>query len=162
MITHINVKATFYEIANITDMQKRLVLLLGACAMAMPLMAGQANDNNPGHNDPSVFLGGPKYKKDKAPTSRYLHGTVTDDTNQPVAGALVTLSNGKTNDKLTFVTKKDGRYHFEDLKFNVDYSVQARYKNEASTSRRISQYDNRADVVRMLELQSPEEAKNGK
>jgi Carboxypeptidase regulatory-like domain len=103
-------------------------------------------------------LGGPKYKKDKTPTSRYLHGTVTDDTNQPVQGALVTLTNNKTKEKLTFITKKDGRYHFDDLSFTVDYGVQARYKNEASELRKISQYDNRPDVVRMLELQSPEEA----
>jgi hypothetical protein len=147
-------------------MQKRPALLvaalLGVGAAASLFAAGQANDNNPGHNDPSVFLGGPKTKKTKAPTTRYLHGTVTDETNQPVPGALVTLHNAKTNDKLTFITKKDGRYHFDDLTFNVDFSVQARFKKEISTERKISQYDSRPDVVRMLELQDPQEANASK
>lgn len=148
-------------------MRKRLALpvaaLVAVGSAAMLSAAGQqAPDNNPGHQDRSVFLGGHKTKKDKAPTTRYLHGTVTDETNQPVNGALVTLHNDKTNDRLTFITKKDGRYHFDDVAFNVDYSVQARFKKEISTERKISQYDNRPDVVRMLELQDPSEAKNGK
>jgi len=143
-------------------MRKRLALLVAVGAAATLSVAGQATNTNPTQRNPGAVLGGPKYKKDKTPTSRYLHGTVTDDTNQPVAGALVTLFNSKTNDKLTFITKRDGRYHFEDLSFNVDYNVQARYKNETSTQRKISQYDSRPDVVRMLELQSPEEAKSTK
>ena len=142
-------------------MRKRLALLAVAGTMAtLPVAGQQAPVNNPGQADRGAVLGGPKYKKDKAPTSRYLHGTVTDETNQPVAGALVTLHNAKTNDKLTFITKKDGRYHFEDLSFNVDYSVQARFKKEMSSERKISQYDNRPDVVRMLELQDTDQAKN--
>lgn len=139
-------------------MRKRLAVLPLVGAAAAFMVFGQSTDSNPAHRDSSVLLGGPKYKKDKTPTSRYLHGTVTDDTNQPVQGALVTLTNNKTKEKLTFITKKDGRYHFEDLSFTVDYGVQARYKNESSELRKVSQYDNRPDVVRMLELQSPEEA----
>ncbi len=143
-------------------MRKVLVLLFGAGAAAASMMAGQANNPNLSPRDPGAVLGGPKYKKNKVPTSRYLHGTVTDGTNQPVAGALVTLTDDKAHDKLTFITKKDGRYHFEDLSFSSDYAVQARYKKEASTERKISQYDSRPDVVRMLELQSPDEAKTTK
>ncbi len=70
----------------------------------------------------------------------------------------MTLINDRTKEKLTFITKKDGRYHFEDLSFTTDYGVQALYKNETSEQRKVSQYDSRADVVRMLELQSQENA----
>ena len=144
-------------------MQKRLALLAAVGFMATLSAAGQQSPaTDPGRADRGAVLGGPKYKKEKAPTTRYLHGTVTDETNQPVAGALVTLHNAKTNDKLTFITKKDGRYHFDDVAFNVDYSVQARFKKEVSAERKISQYDNRPDVVRMLELQDPQEASASK
>jgi hypothetical protein len=139
-------------------MRKRLALLVIVGAAATFAAVGQVTDTNPAHRDSDVLLGGPKYKKDKTPTSRYLHGTVTDGTHQPVQGALVTLTNNKTKEKLTFITKKDGRYHFDDLKFSIDYDVEARYKNESSELRKISQYDNRPDVVRMLELKEPEEA----
>ena len=66
---------------------------------------------------------------------------MTDDTGQPLEGALVTLTDTKTKEKTTFFTKKDGRYHFEDLSFRIDYSVQARFKDKASEPRKLSQYD---------------------
>lgn len=144
-------------------MQKRLALLAAVGLMATLSAAGQESPaTNLGSADRGAVLGGPKNKKEKAPTTRYLHGTVTDETNQPVAGALVTLHNAKTNDRLTFITKKDGRYHFDDVSFNVDFSVQARFKKEVSAERKISQYDNRPDVVRMLELQDPQGANASK
>jgi hypothetical protein len=118
------------------------------------LAAQQINDNSVVHNNPAV--GGPKYKKDKTPTSRSLRGTVTDDTGQPMSGALVTLVDDSTKDKLTFITKKDGKFNFADLSFNKDYEVAARYQNQVSTPRKLSQYDHTPDIVRILQLQEPE------
>jgi Carboxypeptidase regulatory-like domain len=91
-------------------------------------------------------------KKEKAPTSRTLTGQVTDSSGQVLDGALVTLTNKKTNEKTNFFTKKDGRYRFEDLSFNNDYELQARYKDKASPLRKLSQFDTTANPVRLLEI----------
>lgn len=96
-------------------------------------------------------------KKDKPVTTRQLTGKVVDDTGQIIEGALVTLTDGKTHLKTTVITKKDGRYNFNDLSFSIDYEVQARYKEMLSPVRKLSQYDHMANVVRILEIASPPE-----
>jgi hypothetical protein len=95
-------------------------------------------------------------KKEKAPTSRTVSGTVTDDTGQPLEGALVTLLDVKSNERRTFFTKKDGRYIFEDLAFTSDYEVVAKWKKLVSETRKLSQYDHTAKVVRLLQVGTPE------
>jgi Carboxypeptidase regulatory-like domain len=135
-------------------MSKRLLSAAGFVVLAAGIASGQTKDPNPGH-DPSVFVGGPKYKKDKQATSRSLKGTVVDDTSRPLEGALVTLTDGKTKQKTTFITKKDGRYNFDDLSFTIDYQLVARYKNLQSEPRKLSQYDRSVNVVRVLEVTEP-------
>ena len=108
---------------------------------------------------PDVFLDNNRpliQKKDKAPTSRTVIGTVTDDTGRPLEGALVTLTEVKTNEKKTFFTKKDGKYTFDDLAFTEDFQVQAKWKTLISDPRKLSQYDHNAKVVRLLQVKTPE------
>lgn len=118
------------------------------------LGAAQTVDTNPAHK-PDVFLSNEKKtKKDKAATSRTVTGQVTDETGQPLEGALVTITDHKSKEKTSFFTKKDGRYRFDDIAFNVDYDIQARYKDHSSDPRQVSQYDHMAQVVRILEIQT--------
>lgn len=140
-------------------MRNRLIVTVVFSCLAAITASAQATDSNPGRKPP-VFLGGPKYKKDKPATSRSLKGKVVDESGQPLAGALVTLTDTKSNDKKTFITKEDGRYNFDDLSFTVDYQVQARYKDVISESRKLSQYDHTANMVRILDVHTaPAEAK---
>ncbi|HWF45456.1 MAG TPA: carboxypeptidase-like regulatory domain-containing protein [Bryobacteraceae bacterium] len=132
------------------------IAIFGSAFIAL-LAAHQVPDNS-AHGNPS-FGNYKAPKKDKAPTSRSLRGTVTDDTGQPMAGALVTLTDDSTKDKLTFITKKDGKYNFADLSFNKDYEVVARHQDQVSSPRKLSQYDHTADIVRILELEQPEAKK---
>ncbi len=114
----------------------------------------QATDPNPGHS-PDVFLDNHRpllNKKEKAPTSRRVTGKAVNDAGQPLEGALVTLTDSKTGQKTTVITKKDGRYSFDDLSFTVDYQVQAKYKDQVSESKKLSQYDRSANIVRILEI----------
>ncbi len=113
--------------------------------------AGQVTDPNPAQK-PSVFLGGPKDKKEKNPTSKSLRGTVTDEAGKPLGGALVTLLDTKTKEKKTFITKNDGHYNFDGLSFTIDYEVAAQFKDEHSELRKLSQYDHTASIVRILEV----------
>ncbi len=124
----------------------------------------QATDANPGHTPDAVLDNHRPLlpKKNKAPTSRTVTGKVVDDSGQPLGGALVTLTDTKTNEKTTVFTKKDGRFNFEDVSFTIDYQLQARYKDLTSEMRKLSQYDRTANVVRILEIQTPDAAASPK
>jgi hypothetical protein len=145
-------------------MSKALLLSI-LLAAATSAASGQAANSQSGataeHDpNPNVFLDNHRpliQKKEKAPTSRSVTGKVVDDTGQPLEGALVTLTDGKSHQKTTVITKKDGRYNFDNLAFNIDYELQARYKDSLSTQRKLSQYDHTANVVRILEIESPPE-----
>jgi hypothetical protein len=120
--------------------------------LVSPFASGQISDPNPAQT-PNVFLGAPKDKKQKNPTSKTLRGTVTDDAGKPVSGALVTLTDLKTKEKKTFITKTDGRYIYDGLSFTVDYEVAAQFKDEHSALRKLSQYDHTPSIVRILEVE---------
>jgi hypothetical protein len=130
--------------------QRLAVIAMSGLAFVALGSAQQKVDTTPGHMAPAV--GGAKQKKDKIPTSRSLRGTVTDDAGRPLQGALVTLTDGKTKQKLTFITKNDGRYSFSDLSFTIDYELSARYQNLVSSTRRLSQYDRTPEMVRILQV----------
>ncbi len=135
-------------------LKNRTFAVIFFAAMAAGSSAQQRTDPNPGRS-PDVFLDNHRpliQKKQKAPTSRTVTGQVVDDSGAPIEGALVTLTNKKTNDKTEFFTKKDGHYAFEDLSFTIDYEVQAKYKGQSSEPRKLSQYDHTARVVRILEV----------
>lgn len=139
----------------------KLRVVLGALLLAC-VASGQATNNNPASNDRPVFLDNhrsPTKKKDKAPTTRNLSGKVVDVSGNPLEGALVTLTDTKTNGKNTFITKSDGRYRFDDLSFTIDYQLEAKYKEFAADERKLSQYDRNANVVRILEI---DDSANGK
>ncbi len=48
----------------------------------------------------------------------------------------MTLTNTKTNSKVTFITKTDGRYNFGDLSFTIDYELQAKFKDASTDTRK--------------------------
>lgn len=137
-------------------MSKRLLLAIFSIAILSATASAQSNGATSAKDpDPNVFLDNHRpliEKKQKAATSRTVTGKVVDDTGQPLEGALVTLTDAKTHVKTTAITKKDGRYNFEDLAFTNDYEVQARYKESVSPVRKLSQYDHTANVVRILEI----------
>ncbi len=125
--------------------------LLGFAALA----EAQATNTGSTTKPPEVFLDNHRplvKKKEKAPTSRNVAGKVVDSTGQPLEGALVTLTDTKTNTKNTFITKADGRYNFEDLSLTTDYELRARYKTNNTDLRKISQFDPNVNTVRILEV----------
>ena len=138
-------------------MSKRRLSAFACLGMLAGAANAQAVNNNPA-SAPDVFLDNHRplnKKKDKAPTSRDLSGKVVDPSGQAIEGALVTLTDTKTNAKTTFITKKDGRYSFDDLSLTIDYRLQARFKDVATEPRNISQYDRNTRIVRILQIDSP-------
>lgn len=136
--------------------KRAAVIAAAATVLTAAASAQQSADSNPA-DKPNVFLDNHRpliQKKQKAPTSRTVKGQVVDDTGQPLQGALVTLTNTKTHEKETFFTKQGGHYNFEDLSFSIDYELQAKYKDQTSDIRKLSQYDRSPRVVRILEIGS--------
>lgn len=132
------------------------ILFLGLCsAYGQAPTPGTQTDTK----QPDVFLDNNRpliQKKDKPPTARTVTGIVTDDAGKPLEGALVSVTELKTNQTRKYFTKKDGRYMFDDLSFTNDYAVQAKWKKLTSEPRKISQYDHTAKVVRLLKVDTPE------
>jgi hypothetical protein len=130
-----------------------IVLFLGALlglASATAFAQGTPVDNN----NPSVVVGPgtPKEKKDHAITVRDVKGIVVDESGSPIEGALVSLTDLKTNRKLTFITKKSGRYNFDSLSLTEDYDVSAKKGALVSAVKHLSQYDRSTPLIRNLEL----------
>lgn len=137
-------------------MSKGLLSAFGLLGILTGFANAQATNNNPAEA-PSVFLDNHRplnKKKDKTPTSRDLSGKVVDASGQAIEGALVTLTDTKTKTKTTFITKKDGRFNFDDLSLTIDYQLQARFKDAATEPRNISQYDPNTRIVRILQIDS--------
>ena len=137
-------------------MGKSLLFGLTFLGVLTGVANAQATNNNPAQA-PEVLLDNHRpliKKKDKAPTSRDLTGKVTNSSGQSIEGALVTLTDTKTNAKTTFITKKDGRFSFDDLSLTVDYRLQARFKDVVTEPRNISQYDPNTRIVRILQMDS--------
>lgn len=128
---------------------------LAVCAFCGLLGLPAAAQQDPHSN---VFMGGTKPDKSKAAKTRSVKGTVTDVNGQPLPHALVTLTNEDSHVKLTFITKEDGRYNFDDLSFTTDYKLIAQYKTGRSPERTLSQYDHTPNVVRILTVDEPDSA----
>lgn len=133
--------------------------LLSLCFTFLGLVCGaaaqQITDPNPAHA-PSAEIDNKRpliQHKEKAPTTRMVTGKVVDEiSGTPLKGAIVTLTDLGAHQKRETITKDDGRYRFEDLSFSVDYELQARYKNQTSDTRKLSQYDHTVRSVRILNI----------
>src|SRR5579862_6735155 len=83
-------------------------------------------------------------KKDKEdPNTRMVQGAVMDVTGNPVEGAVVQIKNMKTLQVRSFITQKDGTYHFQGLNTNVDFELKALTSGAASPTRTLSTFDSR-------------------
>ena len=81
--------------------------------------------------------------KQPKPTSKMLTGTVTDKGDKPITGAVVYLKNSKTLSVKSFFTEQNGSYRFPQLALNTDYEVYAEKDGKKSSTKTISQFDDR-------------------
>lgn len=75
-----------------------------------------------------------------AQQSRFLYGTVKDGV-EPVRGAVVQLENLRTLEIRSYVTQKDGAYHFTGLDPETDYQVSARRDDKESPKKMVSRFE---------------------
>jgi hypothetical protein len=83
-------------------------------------------------------------KKEKQ-EGRLLYGKVLDRQDNPVAGAIVYLTNTRTHAVKTYIVGQEGTYRFPGLS-TVDYEVYAQYNGHKSDTKSVSQFDDRPQV----------------
>lgn len=86
-------------------------------------------------------------------TSKTLQGKVFSG-DAPLTGAIVYLQDSKSNSIRTFISTSDGSYRFGQLAPDIDYQVWAQFKNEKSSTKTVSSYDSRRQVVIDLHLKA--------
>jgi len=90
--------------------------------------------------------------KKTRPTSKTLTGTVTDKSDQPIAGARVYLKNSRTLVVKSFFSEENGSYRFPQLALNTDYEVWAEKDGKKSDNKSVSQFDDRFSPVVNLRI----------
>jgi len=89
-------------------------------------------------------------KKEKQ-QGRLLYGKVLDQQDNPVAGAIVYLTNTRTHTVKTYIVSQEGTYRFPGLS-TVDYEVYAQYNGRKSDTKSVSQFDDRSQVYIDLKI----------
>lgn len=92
---------------------------------------------------------------------RVVRGQVLDADGKEVPNAIVHLKNTTTDDVLSVVTDKEGRYRFSEVDKKVDYEIRAEWRDQKSRVRKISQFDTR-DLVTINLVLEPAETSGGK
>lgn len=85
--------------------------------------------------------------------TRSVQGVVTDNSDNPLEGAVVQLKDTKTLQIRSFITRTNGTYHFHGLSRDIDYEVKAEHRGKSSDSRRLSSFDSRAQAVLNLKVE---------
>ena len=91
-------------------------------------------------------------EKDKGNSGRLVQGKVLDHAENPLAGAIVYLSNTRTQSVKTFIVGQDGAYRFPGLSPNVDYEVYAQAKGKKSDTKTVSSFDSRTQLNIVLKI----------
>jgi len=84
--------------------------------------------------------------------TRSVQGLVSTPSDDPASGAVVQLKNTKTLEIRSFITKDNGSYYFHNLSPDVDYELQARYQDSASSTKTLSAFDSRKQATINLKL----------
>lgn len=89
----------------------------------------------------------PSFAKEKDTTpGRLLTGKVLDKQDNPVANAVVYVTDTRTRAVKTYIVGSDGLYRFPALAANVDYEIYAQVNGKTSDTKKMSQFDDRKQV----------------
>ncbi len=85
-------------------------------------------------------------------TSRLLTGKVLDHGDNPIANAVVYLTNSRTRAVKTYIVSQEGTYRFPSLQPGVDYELYAQYNGRKSDVKSVSQFDDRTQIYITLKI----------
>jgi hypothetical protein len=95
--------------------------------------------------------------KKEEQSTRAVSGVVSDASENPISGAVVTLKDLKEGKELATYTGQSGTYQFSGLQITHDYEVQASYHGVSSRVRRVSTIDPRNRIVLNLRIPPPQD-----
>ena len=101
-------------------------------------------------------LFGRESKQDK---TRLLTGKVLDGGDNPLANAVVYLTNTHTRTVKTYIVGPDGAYRFPALQPSLDYEVYAQFNDRKSGTKTLSQFDDRTQVYIALKINTKADAR---
>jgi hypothetical protein len=84
--------------------------------------------------------------------TRSVQGVVTDNQENPIDGAVVQLKDTRSLQIRSFITRKNGTFHFHGLSRDIDYELRADHQGASSDSRRLSAFDSRSQAVINLKI----------
>ena len=116
------------------------------------LLACVATAQDGPEQKPNVFLQNNRPKNEKESNTRIIDGTVKDESDNPLADAIVQLKNTKTSNIVNFSTKDDGRYVFRDLPMDINFELLAKRGDLATPVKKVSVYDTRKRVIVNFQL----------
>lgn len=90
---------------------------------------------------------------------RTVHGIVITGSGAPINGAIIYLKNMKTLTVRTYISSRNGRYHFSGLNPNVDYQIHAEHRNSTSAMHTISSFDSSPDIILQLKVDRKKSSK---
>jgi len=87
---------------------------------------------------------------------RSVTGVVTGADDMPAVGAVVQLKDMRTLQIRSFITQTDGRYHFYELRADVDYQLTAHSGDTTSPTKTLSVFDTRKEAILNFKLDKKE------
>jgi hypothetical protein len=131
-------------------------LLAAAVILSGSLLNAQSKQQtDPTYHPDPMYSKSQKKKDDK---HRMVHGIVKDEQDNPLKGALVNLKNLQTNQTITYITKADGKYTFEELSREQDYEISAAFSGKTTPVKKLSHYDPQMSSMRILSFAEPDDA----
>lgn len=73
--------------------------------------------------------------------ARTVTGVVTDKSGNTLPQAVVLLENTSNLTVRSYITAKDGQYHFDGVNDDVDFTLKARYRNYWSSKKTLSKFN---------------------
>lgn len=138
------------------------VAFLAIAAVALPARAQMGGGGGGGGGSGGIPLSGmgksddgdkpSKEQQKQNAAQRALRGVVTDADGNPVVGAVVKLTNARTQKVVSLVTREKGEYSFSGLIRDDNYQIKATFKERESPPHTLSTYDPRPAPVVNLQL----------
>ncbi|HEV8040015.1 MAG TPA: carboxypeptidase-like regulatory domain-containing protein [Bryobacteraceae bacterium] len=102
---------------------------------------------------PEAVYGNDMPKNAKPSKLRTIQGTVKDQADNPVSGAIVQLKDLRTSKVVDFATHEDGKFAFRELRLDVNYELVAKRGDLAAPVKKVTIYDTRNQVILNFKLE---------
>ena len=79
--------------------------------------------------------------------TRDLHGVVQEQTGEPLRSAAVEIKDVNTLAIRSFITQRDGKYHFSALNPDAWYEIKAQYRGQWSSTHQLSKFNEKRHPV---------------